>query len=60
MQLRVQGRSSLMAVVYATGSVGTEAKAPKLANVGTLVSAIQRPWLATGGWSMTAHELAST
>ncbi|CAK0874185.1 unnamed protein product, partial [Prorocentrum cordatum] len=37
-----------------------KANAAKLANVGTLVSTIQGPWLAIGDWNMTPKELAST
>ncbi|CAK0796861.1 unnamed protein product, partial [Prorocentrum cordatum] len=43
MQLRAQGQSLLIVGVYMTSSVGPEANAAKLVNVGTLVSTIQGP-----------------
>ncbi|CAK0802273.1 unnamed protein product, partial [Prorocentrum cordatum] len=60
MQLRAQGQSLLIVGVYMTSSVGPKANAPKLANVGTLVSTVQGPWLAIGDWNMTPKELAGT
>ncbi|CAK0829203.1 unnamed protein product, partial [Prorocentrum cordatum] len=60
MQLRAQGQSLLIVGVYMTSSIGPKANAPKLANVGTLVSTVQGPWLAIGDWNMTPKELAGT